>query len=55
VAVTGGGQVRPSDDLDVLLAGLAASGAAWAVVAPVGFEWHEAVTVIGSAAGVVRQ
>jgi hypothetical protein len=55
VAVTWGGLVRPSDDLDVLLAGLAASGATWAVVAPVGFEWHQAVTVIGSAAGMVRQ
>jgi hypothetical protein len=53
--VTWGGLVRPADDLAVLLGGLAGAGAEWAVVAPVGFQWHEAVTVIAASAGAVRQ
>ncbi|HEV7888108.1 MAG TPA: LLM class flavin-dependent oxidoreductase [Acidimicrobiales bacterium] len=55
VAVTWGGLVHPEDDLAVLLAGLAGAGAEWAVLAPVGFQWHEAVTVIGSLSAGVRQ
>jgi alkanesulfonate monooxygenase SsuD/methylene tetrahydromethanopterin reductase-like flavin-dependent oxidoreductase (luciferase family) len=55
VPVTWGGQVRPDDDLAVLLAGLAGAGATWAVLAPVEFEWAQAVTAIASAAGVARQ
>lgn len=54
-AVTWGGLVRPEHDLDVLLAGLAAAGATWAVVAPVGFQWPEAVAIISAAAARVRQ
>jgi alkanesulfonate monooxygenase SsuD/methylene tetrahydromethanopterin reductase-like flavin-dependent oxidoreductase (luciferase family) len=55
VAVTWGGQVRPDDDLRMLLGGLAAAGATWAVLAPVDFEWPAAVSAIASAASVVRQ
>jgi alkanesulfonate monooxygenase SsuD/methylene tetrahydromethanopterin reductase-like flavin-dependent oxidoreductase (luciferase family) len=55
VAVTWGGLVQPDVDLRVLLGGLAAAGATWAVLAPVGFEWHEAVTAIASSAPAVRQ
>jgi len=55
IAVTWGGLVRPETDLAAHLAGLAAAGAAWAVLAPVGFQWHEAVTVIASSAALVRQ
>lgn len=55
VATTWGGLVRPDVDLDVLLGGLAAAEATWAVLAPVGFEWHEAVTRIAAAAEAVRR
>jgi hypothetical protein len=55
IAVTWGGLVKPEDDLNVLLGGLAAAGVTWAVLAPVGFDWHEAVTAIASAASAVRQ
>jgi alkanesulfonate monooxygenase SsuD/methylene tetrahydromethanopterin reductase-like flavin-dependent oxidoreductase (luciferase family) len=55
VAVTWGGLVRPDDDIDVLLAGLDAAGATWAVLAPVGFQWHEAVTVIAAAQPAERR
>ena len=55
VPVTWGGLVHPEDDLDVLLGGLHAAGATWAVLAPVGLEWSEAVTRIAAAASVVRQ
>lgn len=55
VEVTWGGLVRPDDDVAVLLSGLHAAGATWAVLAPVGFDWHEAVTVISAASAGVRR
>ena len=53
VPVTWGGVVRPDDDLPVLLSALSDAGATWAVVAPGGFEWDEAVALISRAAGMV--
>jgi hypothetical protein len=55
IPVTWGGQVRPAHDLAVLLAGLAGAGATWAVLAPVGFDWADAVTAIAAASALVRQ
>jgi alkanesulfonate monooxygenase SsuD/methylene tetrahydromethanopterin reductase-like flavin-dependent oxidoreductase (luciferase family) len=55
VTVTWGGLVRPETDLSAHLAGLDAAGATWAVLAPVGFQWHEAVTAIASAAAGARK
>jgi Luciferase-like monooxygenase len=55
IAVTWGGLVKQGADLDALLGGLAAAGATWAVVAPVGFEWPDAVRAIAAAAGAVRR
>ena len=55
VPVTWGGVVRPDDSVPALLAALSEAGAVWAVLAPAGFEWAEAVSVIGAAAGVARQ
>lgn len=53
VPVTWGGVLRPDDDAAVLLSALSDAGATWAVVAPGGFEWGEAVSVISAAAGMV--
>ena len=53
VPVTWGGVVRPDDDVPVLLAALSDARAEWAVVAPAGWEWDEAVSVISGAAGMV--
>jgi hypothetical protein len=55
VEVTWGGLVRPEDDVAVLLAGLAAAGATWTVLAPAGFDWPHAVAAIASAAEAVRR
>lgn len=44
------GQVRPDDDVDVLLADLRDAGATWAVCSPVGMPWPDAVTRIAKAA-----
>jgi alkanesulfonate monooxygenase SsuD/methylene tetrahydromethanopterin reductase-like flavin-dependent oxidoreductase (luciferase family) len=48
--VTWGGLIRPETDLPAHLGALAEAGAAWAVLAPVGFAWDEAVAVVASAA-----
>lgn len=45
--VTWGGQVDMGGDVAGLLAELAAAGATWAVVAPVGDGWSEAVETLG--------
>ncbi|HVE46419.1 MAG TPA: LLM class flavin-dependent oxidoreductase [Acidimicrobiales bacterium] len=54
--VTWGGQVDvspgSSTDLGTSLAALAGAGAAWAVLAPVGGQWPDAVEAIGAAAAV---
>lgn len=49
-AVTWAGQVRPDDDVDALLDGLREVGATWAVCAPVGQPWPDAVARIAEAA-----
>jgi alkanesulfonate monooxygenase SsuD/methylene tetrahydromethanopterin reductase-like flavin-dependent oxidoreductase (luciferase family) len=48
--VTWAGQVRPEDDIAGLLAGLAEADATWAVCAPAGWEWPDAVDRIAKAA-----
>jgi alkanesulfonate monooxygenase SsuD/methylene tetrahydromethanopterin reductase-like flavin-dependent oxidoreductase (luciferase family) len=50
--LTWAGQVRPEDDLPALLAGLRDAGATWAVCAPVGAPWPEAVERIAAARDV---
>ena len=54
-SVTWGGQadLGAGVDLGALLASLARAGAAWAVVAPVGVPWPEAVEAVAGAAGSV--
>ena len=51
VAVTWGGRVDLSGQVDVaaLLRSLAEAGAAWAVVAPIGLPWPEAVQALAGA------
>ena len=51
-AVTWAGQVRPEDDVPGLLSGLRDAGATWAVCAPVGMPWDEAVEKIVAAVPV---
>jgi alkanesulfonate monooxygenase SsuD/methylene tetrahydromethanopterin reductase-like flavin-dependent oxidoreductase (luciferase family) len=48
--LTWAGQVRPEDDIPSLLRGLRDAGATWAVCAPVGMPWSEAVESIAAAA-----
>lgn len=56
-AVTWAGQVQVGalgvDGVAALLGELARRGAAWAVVAPVGTPWPEAVETVGAAAGAL--
>ncbi|HEX2039072.1 MAG TPA: LLM class flavin-dependent oxidoreductase [Acidimicrobiales bacterium] len=48
--LTWAGQVGPDDDVRSLLAGLRDAGATWAVCAPIGQPWPEAVERIAAAA-----
>jgi len=55
VPVTWGGQVDlATTDVGAHLRGLAAAGATWAVVAPLGAPWPEAVQMLGSARRALR-
>lgn len=47
--LTWAGQVRPEDDVAALLRGLREAGATWAVCAPVGMPWPDAVERIATA------
>ncbi|MDQ3757787.1 MAG: LLM class flavin-dependent oxidoreductase [Actinomycetota bacterium] len=48
--LTWAGQVGPDDDVPALLTGLREAGATWAVCAPVGMPWPDAVDRIAAAA-----
>lgn len=50
VAVTWAGPIGPDTDVAAHLAALAAAGATWAVLAPVGLPWPDAVVRIAAAA-----
>ncbi|MEO7442018.1 MAG: hypothetical protein ABIW46_00630, partial [Acidimicrobiales bacterium] len=55
VPVTWGGQVdMATTDVGAKLAGLAAAGATWAVVAPRGVPWDRAVEILDSARQALR-
>lgn len=55
VELTWGGMVRGDTDLGALLRGLVDHGVTWAVVAPVEWDWAEAVAAIASSAEGVRR
>jgi len=55
VEITWGGSVRSDVDLPKMLGGLADAGVTFAVLAPVDWDWDDAVAAIASAAEGVRR